>query len=331
MTESFDIYITLDFKMSTNQIIPRSGERCDRIMGYRIAFVVGIFSLAGISNLGLSGVTIRGHVIDKNTRDALPGATVLLVDLAQKKPIGTATNIKGEFTINDIPLGRHVLRSSYIGYAAKYDTVDITDSSKDVNLILTMTPQEFSIGIDTVRAIEEYQRYLRRMKPEDILEIKINGIGVDNYPYSEYAIYSTFYNKADTPIYVLKDSLLIFNMKVIVTDSTGDSKSSNKTFIDYMGMRGAVNQSDLLKILPHDSIQYITHTYYNGLEGYPPGKYKVTIAYDYKRPSWISKMYITANPEVASYVFNMALRGYYAAKNYVIFDNTKISRIKPRR
>ncbi len=59
--------------------------------------------------------TIRGRVIDKETRVPLPGANVIMLDTTQL--LGTATNLDGYFRLENIPVGRVGIRISYLGYA----------------------------------------------------------------------------------------------------------------------------------------------------------------------------------------------------------------------
>ncbi len=52
--------------------------------------------------------TIRGKVMDSETKSPLPGATVVLIN---SQPIkGSSTNIDGKFTIEGVPIGRQSLR-----------------------------------------------------------------------------------------------------------------------------------------------------------------------------------------------------------------------------
>lgn len=58
--------------------------------------------------------TIRGKIIDETSEITLIGATVLLV--GTDPIIGQTTDIEGEFTLTDVPLGRYTVNISYIGY-----------------------------------------------------------------------------------------------------------------------------------------------------------------------------------------------------------------------
>ncbi len=58
--------------------------------------------------------TIRGRVVDADSRESLPGAAVVLL---QSEPLkGTTTDINGQFRLERIPPGRHSLRVSFMGY-----------------------------------------------------------------------------------------------------------------------------------------------------------------------------------------------------------------------
>lgn len=58
--------------------------------------------------------TIRGLVADKDSKVPLIGANVVLLETS---PIlGASTNIDGQFQIDQVPLGRYVIKVSYVGY-----------------------------------------------------------------------------------------------------------------------------------------------------------------------------------------------------------------------
>lgn len=57
--------------------------------------------------------TIRGTVIDQDSKAPLVGATVWINDQLN---LGTSTDIKGRFEIQDVPIGRHKINAAYLGY-----------------------------------------------------------------------------------------------------------------------------------------------------------------------------------------------------------------------
>ena len=58
--------------------------------------------------------TIRGQIIDADAEIPLIGATIEL--LSTSPVIGTTSDVDGNFVLTDVPLGRQVLRISYLGY-----------------------------------------------------------------------------------------------------------------------------------------------------------------------------------------------------------------------
>jgi len=65
--------------------------------------------------------SIKGRVFDKQSRDALIGANVII----QGTTLGAATDLDGNFTVRGIPVGKHTLRVSYIGYVPIVVEVEI--------------------------------------------------------------------------------------------------------------------------------------------------------------------------------------------------------------
>ena len=58
--------------------------------------------------------TIKGTVLDDQSRRPLMGATVELLNA--QPAVGVITDENGEFTLSDVPTGRQALRISYLGY-----------------------------------------------------------------------------------------------------------------------------------------------------------------------------------------------------------------------
>ena len=57
---------------------------------------------------------IRGKVIDAESKSGLPGANVIVLNTDPLK--GTVTNDKGDFILADVPVGRHTLKVTFMGY-----------------------------------------------------------------------------------------------------------------------------------------------------------------------------------------------------------------------
>lgn len=80
-----------------------------RLVGLRrqIAFILLLLGL-GLQTNGQTGVLV-GHIIDPETNEALPGASVFSHELG----LGAYTDEKGHFRIEDIPVGLHDFRLAF--------------------------------------------------------------------------------------------------------------------------------------------------------------------------------------------------------------------------
>lgn len=90
--------------------------------------------------------TVRGTLIDNDSKLPLTGATVILP--GTDPLIGTVTDLNGNFKFKNIPIGRITLKLSYLGYEAKTITDIVVNSGKEVVLDLSM--QESPVKIDEV-------------------------------------------------------------------------------------------------------------------------------------------------------------------------------------
>lgn len=77
-----------------------------------------------------SSTTISGVVIDEQTKESLPGATVYIDELKQ----GTATDHNGVFRIKDVDEKPYILKISFLGYSDIKDTI-YPNESKTFELV----------------------------------------------------------------------------------------------------------------------------------------------------------------------------------------------------
>jgi hypothetical protein len=80
--------------------------------------------------------TIRGIVLDKDSRLPLAGATIAV--LKSNPTLGANTDENGKFTITQVPLGRQAFQCTYLGYET-YNTEEIiVGSGKEIELQIEM-------------------------------------------------------------------------------------------------------------------------------------------------------------------------------------------------
>ena len=88
--------------------------------------------------------TVRGTIVDVDSKLPLPGATIVIP--GTDPLVGTSTDMNGIFRFEKVPLGRITARISYIGYETKTISDIVVNSGKEVVLELSM--QESVIKID---------------------------------------------------------------------------------------------------------------------------------------------------------------------------------------
>ncbi len=88
-------------------------------MEKRVTIVISLaflfFSVGGAAALAAANRNISGSVRDAQTGEVLPGANILIVGTS----LGGASDIKGQFLVQDVPPGSYTLRASYLGYTTK--------------------------------------------------------------------------------------------------------------------------------------------------------------------------------------------------------------------
>jgi hypothetical protein len=91
--------------------------------------------------------SIRGRVIDKDTRQPIPGVNVALLD-DPENITGTSTDMDGWYTLKDLDIGRHELRYSFIGYLPQIINNVQVNSGRQT--ILNIELEEAAIEMEAV-------------------------------------------------------------------------------------------------------------------------------------------------------------------------------------
>jgi hypothetical protein len=90
--------------------------------------------------------TVRGTIIDRESKIPLPGASVVVVD--SDPLIGTATDFNGNFTITNVPIGRHDFKVSFVGYQDAVLTQILVGTATEV--VLTIEISESITALDEI-------------------------------------------------------------------------------------------------------------------------------------------------------------------------------------
>ncbi len=99
----------------------------------RVLVVISILLISARSLLAAGSGSIRGKVMDRETREPLPGATVMIKGTS----LGAASNLNGEYMIPVAPVGNQTLAISYVGYVSTTVEVAVLENrevAKDILL-----------------------------------------------------------------------------------------------------------------------------------------------------------------------------------------------------
>lgn len=99
--------------------------------------LLSILLIASSDLLGQSTQTVRGTIRDEMTKEPLIGVTVLITTI--DPPKGSSTDTDGNFRIDDVPVGRHNIRVSYVGYEGIEAPNVVVTAGKEVILNLGIT------------------------------------------------------------------------------------------------------------------------------------------------------------------------------------------------
>ncbi len=99
------------------------------------------------------GQTVRGKVIDSQTKIPIPGAAVVIVDSNPLK--GDATDNDGNFRIENVQPGRYTIQASFLGYKNELIPAVLVGSGKEVILEIQLQESllelsEIEVGVSSI-------------------------------------------------------------------------------------------------------------------------------------------------------------------------------------
>lgn len=104
------------------------------------------------------GNLIKGHVIEEDTEESLPYASILIVETGA----GTVSDESGHFVFKDLPEGEYTLRVQLLGYATQEKEVSV---NKDYTTVIHFAMKEEGILTDEVVVSANRNEVSRKMAP----------------------------------------------------------------------------------------------------------------------------------------------------------------------
>lgn len=98
-------------------------------------FLFAICSFAKSEKVNLTKkVSIKGKIIDSNTKEGIPFTTVVLKSSSNDSSMGSITNDQGFFEIDNVPEGKYTVEIQFIGYNNYTTEIEVTAKSTDIDL-----------------------------------------------------------------------------------------------------------------------------------------------------------------------------------------------------
>lgn len=96
---------------------------------FLLSIIISAWSVSSLRAQTLSQ-TIRGKVLDKQSKSPLPGASVIV--LGVEPVMGALTDEDGNFRLSNVPVGRRSLKIRYVGYAEQIIPDLVVGSAKEI-------------------------------------------------------------------------------------------------------------------------------------------------------------------------------------------------------
>lgn len=130
----------------------------------KLLVILGITLLTGVTmaqkGSTINTQTIRGQVIDVASSEPIIGATILVDNDTQ---YGTTTDEEGNFVIACVPVGRHTVAASYVGYEPIVLKEQLLTSGKEMVINMSMRESITSLGEVIVKPRVNKQMPLNEM------------------------------------------------------------------------------------------------------------------------------------------------------------------------
>lgn len=100
--------------------------------------------------------SVRGRVLDSETQIPLTGARIQVLTQDTSLILGAVADINGEFRVNDVPIGKHDLKTVFLGYEPSTTSIQVNSGRETVVTIYMLEKaMETSEVVVTARAQDQ--------------------------------------------------------------------------------------------------------------------------------------------------------------------------------
>jgi TonB-dependent receptor len=133
----------------------------------RAPLLAGVTLLFVAQSLFAGGI-IKGKVFDKDTKEGLPGANVVIKGTS----VGTASDLNGSYYLTNVPPGTYTIQVSYIGYRPKTaDAIVSNDATVALDFALEAAAIEGQVFVVTGQAQGQMQAINQQLTSDKIVSI----------------------------------------------------------------------------------------------------------------------------------------------------------------
>lgn len=144
-------------------------------MLFRSLFLFLLLTLPALTFAQERTQTIRGTVLDKDTRAPLFGANVVVI--GSDPFIGGITDIEGNFRLENVPVGRQNLKVTYIGYLERVLSNVEVNSGKEVVLNLELEESVATLGEVEITANDNKHESINEMATTSVKQFSLEESG----------------------------------------------------------------------------------------------------------------------------------------------------------
>jgi iron complex outermembrane recepter protein len=138
-----------------------------KIIWVLLALIAGLTATANpLSSINLKG-SFRGKITDGKTGQPVAGVTVFITDIRS----GSSSDANGNFYINNVPEGRHLVELSHIGYTSIAEYIVVNgETQKDFILIQSIVEGNAVIvtGVTTATQLKKVPFSVEVMRKQDL-------------------------------------------------------------------------------------------------------------------------------------------------------------------
>tara|TARA_R110002049_G_scaffold308602_6_gene513102 strand:- start:1287 stop:3623 length:2337 start_codon:yes stop_codon:yes gene_type:complete len=126
---------------------------------YRFICLLSFFSIS-LTAQDLTQ-TIKGKIVDSFSQEPILSATIVIID--SNPTLGTTSGIDGNFTLENVPIGRYDIKISYLGYETVIKPEVIVTSAKEVILAISLIESEYALGEVVIKPKTSKENPINRM------------------------------------------------------------------------------------------------------------------------------------------------------------------------